>query len=144
MIDDTCLTIYLAFAGSVDTNKSIPRIVETPAVTSPGTTDTHTVTFFCVVFALLLSPICFGWVLGRCILFSFSFSWVFAAPAAFFWGGGSGTGAMHRRVVVVDEAHRMRNKNSALLGCLQQVRGFPFRTNDPLTTIFGVWARDLS
>ncbi|CAN0131795.1 unnamed protein product, partial [Ascophyllum nodosum] len=25
------------------------------------------------------------------------------------------------RVVVVDEAHRMRNKNSALLGCLQQV-----------------------
>lgn len=29
---------------------------------------------------------------------------------------------MHRRAVVVDEAHRMRNKNSALLGCLQQVR----------------------
>ena len=27
-----------------------------------------------------------------------------------------------RRAVVVDEAHRMRNKNSALLGCLQQVR----------------------
>ncbi|CAN0467118.1 unnamed protein product, partial [Laminaria digitata] len=26
-----------------------------------------------------------------------------------------------RRAVVVDEAHRMRNKNSALLGCLQQV-----------------------
>lgn len=29
---------------------------------------------------------------------------------------------LHRRAVVVDEAHRMRNKNSALLGCLQQVR----------------------
>lgn len=30
----------------------------------------------------------------------------------------------YRRAVVVDEAHRMRNKNSALLGCLQQVRPF--------------------
>lgn len=28
---------------------------------------------------------------------------------------------VYRRAVVVDEAHRMRNKNSALLGCLQQV-----------------------